>query len=180
MFLPDNKIERDSLKQGDIISNIHCIGALNLNGMNYITNSNGVKIGWAVNKKPDFLDCMILSHSCEIAKENDVKVTGIILAPLRDVNKATRPNKMQELITSNIIKDGITATYLKYFYVESNDKFSIKCDKGVVADFSKCFSVRKQTYDMLLKHKIIQLNDVVVQKMALKLSLYYFRTAKNG
>jgi hypothetical protein len=174
VYLLDDQIENDTLRQGDIIRDVHCIGALNLNTINYMSSASGEPTGWQVTNKPDILDAMVLSHSCEVAKENKTKVTSIILAPIRNVNSATKPEKIQELIESNIVRDGITATYLKYFYLEPNEKLSIST--GSIVDFSKCFSVRKKVYDNLLDKKAVQLNDETSSAMALKLSLYYFRT----
>jgi len=124
---------------------------------------------------------MVLSHSCEIDPQNKIKLTSIILAPLRDINTATAPNKIQELIDSNEIdKTEPQASYLKYFYVHPNE--NLKFDRGAIVDFSKCFSLRRQAYAMLLSNKILQLSDEATSSMALKLALYYYRNGnfQNG
>jgi len=46
---------------------------------------------------------MVLSHSCEVALANKLKLTSIILAPIRSIHKATRTDRIQELINSNLI-----------------------------------------------------------------------------
>jgi len=138
-------------------------------------------VGWSIPSPPNYGDAMVLSHSCEIDPQNKIKLTSIILAPLRDINTATAPNKIQELIDSNEIdKTEPQASYLKYFYVHPNE--NLKFDRGAIVDFSKCFSLRRQAYAMLLSNKILQLSDEATSSMALKLALYYYRNGnfQNG
>lgn len=177
MFLGDEQIERGILRQGDIISQIHLLGAINLNSINYSAPAVGSDeyISWLIPAAPKFGDAMILSHSCEISLENRVKLTSIILAPLRDVHKATDPERVQELITSNLIdRDDPKPSFLKYFYVPPNPK--LKHNTGAVVDFSKLFSVRNQSYNTLLEKKIAQLSEDAIASMALKLAVYFHRT----
>jgi len=179
MYLPDDKIERGTLRQGDIISNIHLTGAININSINYSTilGKPDEFISWTIANKPTFGDAVILSHSCEIALENKVKVTSIILAPLRDIDAATAKDRIDELIKSNIIDpNNPQPTYLKYFYLSPNDK--CQYSNGSVVDFSKLFSVRKQAYDFLISRKIAQLSEMALDGMALKLALYFHRNNK--
>ena len=90
MFLSDAQIERDVLRQGDIIAQVHLLGAINLNNIQYSSAMNSSSYSsWAILSPPKFGDAIVLSHSCEIAPENRTKFTSIILAPLRDINTAT-------------------------------------------------------------------------------------------
>ena len=175
MFLNDDDIEQTTLRQGDIVKNIHLLGALNLNNIHYSsTAGSSDPVAWNIPNVPNYGDAMIVSHSCEIAQENSIKVTSIILAPLRDVNKATAPGRIKELIDSNRIdQTNPTASFLKYFFLEANPK--LKYRDGVIVDFSKIFSVRNKSYDMLLKQKVAQLKGPIVSSMALKLALYFHR-----
>ena len=173
MYALSDELERDSLRQGDILSRIHILGAINLNAINYLTNKNEEKLGWHISNPPKYADVMVLSHSCEIAIENNIKLTSIILAPLRDINSATKQEKIGELIQTNEIDENTQASYLKYFYIPQNDLLQYK--NGSIADFSKCFSVRKNSFDYLLERKIAQLNSVTTLKMAKKLALYFYR-----
>lgn len=173
MFLHETKIERDVLRQGDIISNILILGAININGIQFQVDQKGEKKSWSVSQQPKYSDAMILSHSCEIDPSNNVKLTSIILAPIRDINKATNPSKIDELIKSNIIDSSVQESYLKYFYILPHPKLSFK--NGAVVDFSKCFSLKKESYSELIKSKIIQLNNSTIDNMSLKLSLYFYR-----
>jgi hypothetical protein len=117
---------------------------------------------------------MVLSHSCEIARDNAIKVTSIILAPVRDVSGATPREKLRELIESNFIdRAQPESRYLKYYYLEPHHKLPFQ--DGAIVDFSKCFSVRKNSYDFLLARKAVQLLDEARDSMALKLSLYFHR-----
>lgn len=180
MYLEDGNIQDDALFQGDIVSDVHFIGALNLNSILYLTSAAdpNTKTAWSINAKPRFGDAIVLSHNCEISKENTTKVTSIILAPLRDVNTATKPEKLQELIESNIIRPGQNGSYLKYFYLQPNDRFVYT--NGVIADFSKCFSVRNQSFELLLQNKIAQLQEDIVNAMSLKFALYFHRNNENA
>lgn len=179
MYLADGAIERSALRQGDIISNIHILGAINLIQVTYTTTAANPEdqLNWCVPKPPDYADAMILSHSCEISTENGIKFTSIILAPIRDINTATDPSKIEQLIKSNLIdKDSPEHSFLKYFYLSENPNFVHK--SGAVVDFSKCFSVRKNSYEHVLSRKIAQLTPETVQSMSLKLALYFHR--RNG
>ncbi|KFO68000.1 hypothetical protein ER57_07205 [Smithella sp. SCADC] len=161
-YIDDETFDTNSLIQGDILSNIHLLGAIHFGIINYITTSSEDKKGWNVSKPPDFADAMVLSHSCEISLENKTKLTSIILAPIRDINSATAPEKISELIETNIIDTSSEKSYLKYFYVEPNNK--LKYIAGGVVDFSKCFSIRKNSYDFILQKKYYKLN----QKLEIK------------
>ena len=174
MYVSSGELENEVLRQGDILSQIHILGAINLNAIQYMTNNNQEKLGWNISNPPRYADVMVLSHSCEIAIENNVKLTSIILAPLRDIHTATNKEKIDDLIQSNEIDETTQASYLKYFYIPPNDLLQYK--KGSIVDFSKCFSVRKNSYDLLLKRKRIQLKPEATLKMAKKLALYFYRT----
>jgi hypothetical protein len=180
MYLHDEQIEHGTLRQGDIISQLHLLGAININNIYYSSPAVNPEeyLSWSVPTTPKIGDAMVLSHSCEVAVENKIKVTSIILAPLRDIHKATAPEQVQELIDSNLIdKTKPQASFLKYFYVEPNPK--LKYDSGAVVDFSKLFSVRNQAYNTLLEKKIVQLSNDAIESMALKLALYFHRTGRS-
>lgn len=177
MYLPEAETEKGVLRQGDIISNIHILGALNQRAIHYSSTLNNKEQynSWTYPSAPKFMDAMVLSHSCEIDRENTIKVTSIILAPIRSIDGATEPSKRQQLIDSNYIdQDNPSPSFLKYFYLEPNPK--LKFSDGAVVDFSKCFSYRKQCYNILLEKKIIQLLPDVVDKMSFKLALYFYRS----
>ena len=176
MFLEDDKIEKNILRQGDIISKVHLLGAININSIHYSSPANNPQefSSWSIPAVPKIGDAMILSHSCEIAIENKTKVTSIILAPLRDIHKATDQTRITELINSNLIdQDEPRASFLKYFYIPPNQYLEYK--EGSIADFSKCFSVRNKCYNTLLDKKIAQFSEDANASMALKLSLYFHR-----
>ena len=176
MFLDDELIEHDTLRQGDIVSDVHLLGVINSMGIQYSSQAGRLEefISWSVPAAPKFGDAMVLSHSCEVDRENTIKVTSIILAPLRNINTATDKNRIKELIESNLIDQTETnASFLKYFYVGPNSQ--LEYGDGAVVDFSKCFSVRNKCYDIFLANKKIQLAEDAVASMALKLALYFYR-----
>jgi hypothetical protein len=173
MFLADAEAERNTLRQGDILRAVHLVGALHLQGIHLINDQANKSVMWTVPKAPEFGDVAVLSHSCEIDLLNNVKLTSIILAPVRDLHSATDPGKRQELIDSNIIAPGTAGSYLKYFYLAPHER--LEHEAGGVIDFSKCFSVRKNSYDYLLQRKILQMQPEIAKAMALKLALYFHR-----
>ncbi len=177
MYLDDESIERGVLRQGDIIADVHLLGAININSIQYTSIAGSEPnqfVSWLIPTSPKYGDAMVLSHSCEIDPENTIKLTSIILAPLRDINTATAPDKIQDLIESNEIgRTESQASYLKYFYVYPNE--NLKFHNGAIVDFSKCFSLRRQSYNILRSNKIAQLNSKATSSMALKLALFYHR-----
>ncbi|MDR0506687.1 MAG: hypothetical protein LBH32_07710 [Dysgonamonadaceae bacterium] len=168
-------MERDVLRQGDIINDVFFLGALNIECIQSIQTSNTKFQSWIYNDKLTCGQAIILSHSCEIDKSNGVKLTSLVMAPIRDLDSATKKEKRDELIASNIIKFPSSTSYLKYFYLEPNEKLAFS--NGAIVDFSKCFSLKKQAYEFLLKNKVLQLRNDISDSMAFKLSLYYYRTA---
>ena len=46
---------------------------------------------------------------------------------------------------------------------------------GIEIDFSKLFSLRKNSYDILLPKKVLELSDGAQRSMSLKLALYFAR-----
>lgn len=93
MFLPEADIERGVLRQGDIISQVHFLGAINLNAIQYLTLPSDKEryTSWQICSPPNHGDAMVISHSCELAPENPAKLTSVILAPVRDIHNATKP-----------------------------------------------------------------------------------------
>jgi hypothetical protein len=181
MYVDESAVERDTLLQGDILRDVQHLAALNLNGIHFAIPSTGgdKPSGWSVSAPPILGSVMVLSHSCELDRRNTVKVTSIILAPLRDVHKATTPDKIELLVRSNLIdRDNPEASFFKYFYLEPAE--AIAFDGGALVDFSKPFSVRNQSYDYLLERKVLQLRDEVRDSMSLKLGLYYHRSSQSA
>ena len=162
------------LRQGDIIREVHIFGALKASSIQYTSSANGEEVSWAYAQKPTRGDAMIISHSCEIDPSNNDKLTSLILAPLRSVSSATKPETMQRLIESNYIDENSPVSFLKYFYLESNQLLQQK--DGAVVDFSKCFSLHKSAYQSLLDRRILSLIDEAADMMARKLALYFFRS----
>ena len=175
MYVEAAALDKSSLFQGDILIDVQMLGVISIAAISFATDSQGTRNGWMVSQKPDFGAAIVLSHSCEIDRDNLVKVTSIILAPLRDINKTTKPEKIQEIIESNDITEQLTFSYLKYFYLSPYE--AIGFPSGAVVDFSKCFSIRNKSYDLLLQQKRAQLLEHNADSMARKLALYFYRTS---
>lgn len=177
MYLPEDEIERGALRQGDVISGIHCLGALKVQNIAYTTNQKDEVISWNVQGKPSYNDVMLLSHSCELDEANTVKVTSAILAPIRKIDEATNAKNVELLISSNIIEQdgGTQASFLKYFYLEPNALMEFA--DGAIVDFSKSFSVHKSFLPTLLDRKISQLTEETRAAMSVKCALFFHRDA---
>lgn len=176
MFLDPATHDIGFLRQGDLLKEVHFLGALSFADITVPTPVAGEAAlrQWTVNQQLSSGFVMVMSHCCEIATQNGVKLTTVILAPLRDVAKATEPKRVAELKQSNFVdRDNPAASYLKYFYVEANPLLPFH--DGAIADFSKCFSVRKTSYDLLLSKKILQMDEEARFNMSLKLALYFHR-----
>jgi len=173
MYLEKQDIDYSLLRQGDILEGIQILGAINLGAITIGTNIKGEKISWSYTAKPVFSHAIVLSHSCEIDKSNKVKLTSIILSPIRDLNNASPEEKIEELKRSNYIDENTDYSYLKYFYLEPHELLPFK--GGAVADLAKCFSVRKNSYDILLSHKILQMSPEAVRYLSFKTALYFHR-----
>jgi hypothetical protein len=175
MYKDEMDFEKDALRQGDIIEDTQIFGAINLKSITFINNARSEYEGWQCKAKPIFSYAMVLSHSCELDPANGVKLTSIILAPLRDIDTATDKEKIDDLKNSNLLRPERTYSYLKYFFLDPHPKMSFS--NGSVVDFSKTYSLKKDSYREILGHKIIQLQDTVVEDIALKYSAYFYRTA---
>ena len=175
MYLPTADVDRTTLRQGDVLTGVPIFGALNPDAVLKTAGADGRVQFWGFNKDLEYADVAVLSHCCEIDRANGVKLTSIVLGPIRDINSATSAEKRQELIATNDIRDAGGASYLKYFYLSPND--AMKFRDGGVVDFSKSFSVRKNAYETLLRAKVAQLHDVGRESFARKLALYFYRTA---
>ena len=173
MYLLESNIETNVLRQGDIVSEVQYLGCINLNNILMHYNTNGEKESWSFKIPPIIGPAMVISHSCELDHSNGIKITSIILCPLRDINKATSPDKIEELKSTNLISEDTETTYLKYFYIQPHSYLPFP--DGAIVDFSKCFSVHKSAYENLVSKKVLQLNSDVANNMALKFSLYFYR-----
>jgi hypothetical protein len=172
MYRPD--IESDVLRQGDIIKNTQILGAINLRNITFINNYKNEIEGWQYKVKPVFGYAIVLSHSCELDPSNGIKLTSIILAPLRDVDTATDKSKIKELMDSNLLTSDKKYSYLKYFFLDPHPK--VKFSNGCVVDFSKIYSLKKESYNSILENKILQLEGSTVENIMLKYSAYFYRT----
>lgn len=175
MYL-DEADKEDELRQGDVVSNVHLLGAIQVGGIQISSNQEGKPMGWIVPAEPKYGHAMVLSHNCEIDTGNVHKVTSCILAPIRDVEKASDKDKIQTLIESNLLdKNKHEGSFLKYFYLNPHDDFEGVFQKGAIVDFSKCFSVHKKYLPVLADKKILQLSAEVANQMALKMAVFIYR-----
>lgn len=179
MYLPDERIEKSVLRQGDILSGTLILSATNLNAVNFIVDSEGKRLGWTVLNEPQFGAAMVISHSCEIDPGNVGKIQTIILARLAKLSSTVPPDRVESLKQSNNLTTDSTSGFLRYFWLEPDSRMPEFPD-GAVVDFSRCFSVRQQSYDLLLGKKRIQLEEETVNALSFKLSLYFYREGRNA
>ena len=174
MFAESANTDRTKLKQGDIVDKVPLLGALNPNAFSFINNAGGEQAGWQVPMPLTYGLAAILSHSCEIAPENGVKLTSIVLAPLRSADTASSPEKLAQLRETNLLSEAKEASFLKYFFLPGGSPLP-DMPKGYVVDFSKCFSVRKNFYGKLLEGKLAEMLAGVQGEFALKLAVFFSR-----
>jgi len=178
-YVGPGDLETGSLRQGDILSDVQLVAAINYNLVTHHqpANPKATPTAWTVAAAPERGFAAVLSHCCELDKSNTVKLTSVVLAPVRDVSKATKKDKLQDLISSNILDPTAPSpSFLKYFYLDPHNLLGFQL--GAYIDFSKLFSVHKNTYDELLGKKILQLTEDARQGMALKLGAYFYRSPK--
>lgn len=180
MYLDEPDVHKKALRQGDILVDIHLLGAITLSEIAYTFDFKQKPIGWGVPLEPKFGAVAVLSHSCEIEPENREKLTSIIVSPLRDVSHATKAETVELLKNSNLISEGMAASFLKYFYLQPHA--ALPFPHGAVVDFSKCFSFRNRDYGFLLERKRAQLKAEIAEGFSLKLALYFHRrqSARTG
>lgn len=77
MYLSEENIEREALRQGDIITGAQIVGAISLKEIICQNDASGKTIAWVIPRDPCFAASIILSHSCEIERSNGVKMTSI-------------------------------------------------------------------------------------------------------
>jgi len=172
--------DQSSLRQGDVLADVIMCGRLNLGnvlvpGWLYTKGEEqGTPQWWMVNAKCRHEFTMVLSHDCEIARENNAKLASIILAPIVDVSHQAGIGRVPDLIASNKVNPNEPErSFLKYFYIEPHP--AMQFNEGGAVDFSCCFSVHPKSYDFLLSRKKCQLLKSAAEDMAYKLGLYFYR-----
>ncbi len=176
MFVPDSEIETNALRQGDVLRDIYLFGAINLKNVNAESNVlTGPTMSLNYRSTAGTGAGIVLSHSCELDPENSDKVTSILLAPLRDVNSATRPDKIEQLKNSNVIPEEGNAppSFLKYFYLDPLPTISFQ--SGCIVDFSKIFSLHKSSMEFLRERKVAQMRPEMAGALTRKLALFFYR-----
>lgn len=173
MFVPAEQAELNRLKQGDIVADVPLLAALNPGAIHILNTATGEGAGWQVPNKLEFGLAAVLSHSCEIAVENGVKLTSIVLSPLRSAASASSPEKLELLKSTNFI-EGAEASFLKYFYLPGAAPLP-DAPGGYVVDFSKCFSLRKNYLETLIKKKICEMDAATRDQFSLKLAVFFSR-----
>lgn len=168
MFVPDADADFTALLQGDVIKDVPLVGTLELDKVTSIGASS-----WAYPSQLKLGFCAVLSHSCEIARENNEKVTSCILAPIRNADGATKSD-LFAILERNEVKAN-EPTFLKYFYIPPNEKLTNT--NGVLVDFTKIFSVRKTSIQFLVDRKVLQMADEDRRVFAMKLAFYFYRGA---
>lgn|GEM_PF-1903788 len=178
MFELTANYDNEALLQGDIIKDIQFFGAIKESNLTKTESRGGRILNWGINSAPLMGTAIVLSHSCEISKENGVKLTSIVLAPLRNIQNATKVDKVRELIDSNYITESSPFSYLKYFYIEPNEKI-VEFPEGCVVDFSKCYSIHKDSLESLISKKVLQLKPEIQDAFSLKLALFFYRNKQS-
>jgi len=170
MFVGPEQVPAGQLVQGDIVADVPLFGCLDEQ-----KTHRGGETAWMYEGRLQRGYCAVLSHSCEIAPENGMKVTSCILAPLRRADKTTTPEQFEILKNSNVVTPG-AAYHLKYFYLPPHPSIP-GFEAGSVIDFSKLFSLHKSMVEALASRRVAQMNSETALSMARKLAAYFYRSA---
>ncbi len=180
MFLAEVEIDKTSLRQGDIVLSLPIPPKFKLDDMAEARDLNGESLGYQmlVRSTLKSAPAMILSHCCEIDRENNGKVQGLTLAPiLRPKDGGARtPEKFLAALAGNDLHSG-APTASKFFAVEGSELFGFP--EGGLVDFTRAFSVNVDWYEALLKKKVIQLNESTRRQLGLKVGHFFYRTDTN-
>ncbi len=63
MYLDNDGIEKGVLRQGDIVAEVHLLGAINSNSIQYTSTATAEEnqyVGWSIPSPPNYGDAMVL------------------------------------------------------------------------------------------------------------------------
>jgi hypothetical protein len=133
--------------------------------------------GWTTATVPvRFGFCTVLSNCCDLEPRNGkILAHTIVLARLRPIPDAIRnnPENFNSLVANKDPRDRTNAGYLDYFYMEPHELLAQQ-DWRVQFNLVVCIPT-SGNIDLMLRKKILQLDDRTRMKFKIKLGFTYMR-----
>lgn len=119
--------------------------------------------------------CCILSHCCDLAPRNgQVQTHSVVLARLRPIPNQLRQNtdNFNSLRANKDPRDRENPGYIDYFYLESHANLQ---NRDWRVEFNQTVTLPTTDITLLLRKKILQLDDGTRMKFKIKLGFTYMR-----
>lgn len=198
MYWARGTIEFDetSLRQGDILAGVpfalmengktHILGAIaqdydyyTLPSISPTTHQHRSDGGWVTVQLPArFGLCAVLSNCCDLEpRDGRVQTHAVTLARLRPVSAATRndPARFESLTANRDPRDATNPGYIDYFYLEPHPHMG-GTDWNV--HFNQVVTLPTTDIELLLRKKVLQLDDRTRVKFKIKLAYAFGRISE--
>jgi hypothetical protein len=195
MFLGDGQMQRDCLRQGDILRGIpfplleqidNLLGLAKLQSSDSYFSPPGVEFAPTPNRndhnwftvafvKMRLCYCAVLSNCCELEMRGKMMPHSLSVARLIPID----PNFLKDADTLAIIKASSDPRegkqYLRYFYIGPQKRLE---DKEWLVDFSQILTLPRTELQEVLKRKLLQMDDRSRVKFKIRAGWYLTRTNK--
>ena len=192
MFVEDTGMERDCLRQGDILARIPFplleIGKLRVLGKinseaserpypdisaalsahrddpNYFTAQTLMRLSFGA----------VVSHCCELEPRNGkLLLPAFTLARLIPVKQGIMADREKlASLRDNQDPRGPTPGFIDYFYIAPHERID---NKEWMVDFSQIASLPKSEFPAILQHKVLQMDGRTRVKFKIKIATYLGR-----
>lgn len=195
MFVEDAQIERDALRQGDILVGVPFPlfdrlaqkltvlaeaepGSLGVPQISLKAAPHHNDNNWFIAQiRVRLCFCAILSQCCELELHNgQMRSQMLNVARLIPIKPSIQDNaeKLDRLKANGNPAGQDTRHYLEYFYIEPNERLGGLDSKWMV-DFSQLASFPKSEYSEVLKLKTLQMDDLSRVKFKIRAGYYVGR-----
>ncbi len=123
-----------------------------------------------------FCPCAVLSNCCDLEpRDGQIKVRMVTLARLRPISNDIRrdPERLASLQANKDPRDQVDHGYLDYFYMEPH---ALLQNQDWNVEFAQVVSIPASDIDLMLRKKILQLDDRTRVKFKIKLAFTLGRT----
>jgi hypothetical protein len=131
---------------------------------------------WATAVAPvRFGFCAVLTNCCDLEpRDGKVLVHAVVLARLRSIPEDIKRNQTQfdSLRANKDPRDRTDAGYIEYFYLESHELLQ---QQDWRVHFNQVVSLPTTDITMLLRRKVLQLDDRTRMKFKIKLGFTFMR-----
>jgi len=182
-----------SLRQGDILTGIpfplvaqskmHVLGAVaeeyDYSALPVLvpkTHEHRTDMEWVTLQVPArFCLCSVLSNCCDLELRNGrISAQMVTLARLRPISRDIRndPERLGSLQANKDPRDQQDAGYIGYFYLEAHELLQ---NQDWVVQFDQVVAIPATDIGLLLRKKVIQLDDRTRVKFKIKLGVTFLR-----